>query len=940
MKVYIRPTAEQVTPETGIGQVVLAQHRGLPDFGVEIVKSPAAADVIATHVAKGGLDHIDVVHSHGIYFSDLPHTPYSNWHLTANREIAVAAREALAITVPSRWVGMPFRRDMRIIPHVIGHGVDSELFVPTGKNRGYILWNKNRGSDVCDPTSALFLAQQGNDVVTTAMLRGHVTPPSMRHIGTMPFDDMRLAIASADIYLATTIETFGIGTLEAMACAVPVLGWNWGGTADIVRHGVDGYLVEPGDYHGLLEGVKYIRQNRKAMGESAREHAERYNWADSIALYASLYEDVLAIKKTEIPSTSVIITCYNYEKWVGSAIQSVLEQTVPAKEIIVIDDGSTDGSAAIIMEMAGKNKTVIPIIKENGGVASARNIGIDRASSEFIVCLDADDMLHPDFIRVLQPAMVADRSLGIAYSGLALMHANGEKTSNNWPPEFKWSIQSNETVPPSNCIPSACMFRKSMWKRAGPVQQIYAPGEDAEFWTRGLSVGFNAKRITDEPLFWYRIHSDSASRTKTYKSIAAWHPWMRDRKYPFGAPAEELPNVNSYALPAVTVIIPVGKGHEKHLPSALQSLLGQTYRNWSVLIVNDTGNYKAMDDLQLGAYPFIEVAQTPTGKLGAGAARNTGIMRATSPLVLFLDADDYLDPSALSNMVTLFSRSEGRYVYTDWIAVGPNGENEIIETNEYDPMRLLMNPESGHSVTVLMLTEQAREILFDEDLESFEDVDFFMRAATKGVHGVRLPFPALYYRTNLGNRRPKNDENKKRLHEHIISRYNGYIGGEIKMASCCGGNADAFLRAKRMISPDYDAKDNEMPRTVVDNVVRMEFIGDTIGAITFRGKEGRAYRGGRNPLNRFCDVHPDDVEHLTVTGRWAVVSTVEKQVESVKDNKQEVELPPPPAADVVTAVDAAKPHEDISDAVVVPAKKTTPVKPRRSTRKKPASTKK
>jgi len=82
--------------------------------------------------------------------------------------------------------------------------------------------------------------------------------------------------------------------------------------------------------------------------------------------------------------------------------------------------------------------------------------------------------------------------------------------------EFDWESQAKPHVPPSNCIPSACMIRKSMWERAGAIRLVYAPGEDAEFWTRGLSVGFTAKKVSDQPLFEYRMHGGSASRTKTY----------------------------------------------------------------------------------------------------------------------------------------------------------------------------------------------------------------------------------------------------------------------------------------------------------------------------------------------------------------------------------------------------------------------------------------
>ncbi|MFA5424965.1 MAG: hypothetical protein WC374_14010, partial [Phycisphaerae bacterium] len=152
MKIHISPTLAQVTPDNGIGQVVIAQHKYLPERGFEIVPA-ASADLIVCHATKGALPRVDVLHSHGLHWDDVPHAPYGRMHLRVNREIALAAREAYAVTVPAEWVAEPFLRDMRITPTVIGHGIDIEDW-QAGENKGYILWNKNRRDDVCDPMPA------------------------------------------------------------------------------------------------------------------------------------------------------------------------------------------------------------------------------------------------------------------------------------------------------------------------------------------------------------------------------------------------------------------------------------------------------------------------------------------------------------------------------------------------------------------------------------------------------------------------------------------------------------------------------------------------------------------------------------------------------------------------------------------------------------------
>lgn len=210
LKVCISPTPEQIRADNGVGQVVHAQYRYLPDYGIELT-GPDAADVIACHITQGSLPRVDVLHCHGLYFSDIPHAPYEPWHHEANSLIVAAARRAAAITVPSDWVAECFRRDMRLSPDVIGHGVDLDDWAPL-PHQGYTLWNKNRVGDVCDPTPAYLLAQRGVNVVSTFAPPNTPSQPNLTIIGPQPHDAMRKLVRAAEVYLATTRETFGIGT--------------------------------------------------------------------------------------------------------------------------------------------------------------------------------------------------------------------------------------------------------------------------------------------------------------------------------------------------------------------------------------------------------------------------------------------------------------------------------------------------------------------------------------------------------------------------------------------------------------------------------------------------------------------------------------------------------------------------------------------------------
>ena len=97
---------------------------------------------------------------------------------------------------------------------------------------------------------------------------------------------------------------------------------------------------------------------------------------------------------------SVIIPVYNVEKYLRDCLNSVISQTYKDLEIICINDGSKDNSLSILEEYAKIDKRIIIINKENAGVSAARNDGIEKATGEYLFCLDSDDYIDKDFLEV------------------------------------------------------------------------------------------------------------------------------------------------------------------------------------------------------------------------------------------------------------------------------------------------------------------------------------------------------------------------------------------------------------------------------------------------------------------------------------------------------------------------------------------------------------
>ena len=102
---------------------------------------------------------------------------------------------------------------------------------------------------------------------------------------------------------------------------------------------------------------------------------------------------------------SVIIPVYNVEAYLARCLDSVLNNTYRNVEVICVNDGSTDGSLAILREYEARDPRIVVIDKENGGVSSARNAGLDRMSGDYVTFIDADDYVHPQYFGLMIEAI-------------------------------------------------------------------------------------------------------------------------------------------------------------------------------------------------------------------------------------------------------------------------------------------------------------------------------------------------------------------------------------------------------------------------------------------------------------------------------------------------------------------------------------------------------
>ena len=117
------------------------------------------------------------------------------------------------------------------------------------------------------------------------------------------------------------------------------------------------------------------------------------------------------------PLISVIIPVYNVEPYLARCLDSIRNNTYRNLEILCVDDGSTDNSLSILRAFAEKDPRIIVITKENGGVSSARNAGLDRMTGEYVTFVDPDDYVHPQYIALLYQTLMASGEANVAFCG-------------------------------------------------------------------------------------------------------------------------------------------------------------------------------------------------------------------------------------------------------------------------------------------------------------------------------------------------------------------------------------------------------------------------------------------------------------------------------------------------------------------------------------------
>lgn len=213
-----------------------------------------------------------------------------------------------------------------------------------------------------------------------------------------------------------------------------------------------------------------------------------------------------------MPKVSIIIPAYNSSRFISEAIKSIFNQTFKDFEIIVIDDGSTDDTKDVLKPFIHQ---IQYIFKENGGVASARNVGIRMSKGKYIAFLDYDDIWLPNKLELQVQILDTCPQVGLVHTD-NLFLINNETSSHTCKSKIKDKKLLSGRIFKSLLMQkffltcSTVMVRKVCFDKVGLFDISLPPADDFDMWLR-ITKEWDCAYI-DIPLVKYRIHSSNISR--------------------------------------------------------------------------------------------------------------------------------------------------------------------------------------------------------------------------------------------------------------------------------------------------------------------------------------------------------------------------------------------------------------------------------------------
>ena len=194
---------------------------------------------------------------------------------------------------------------------------------------------------------------------------------------------------------------------------------------------------------------------------------------------------------------SIIVPCYNQSRYLPQTIKCVISQTYSNWECLIINDGSTDNTEKIAKELSTKDNRIQLITQKNKGVCVARNNAINISTGKYVLCLDADDIISPNFLEETVKLLEKDDNVKVATSTIYFF---GRRKGKLIPKSYDLEILLAQ-----NQLVITSLFRRSDFNRVGGFNDIMREGfEDWDFWIRIIKDGGKIQ-CAENAVFYYRL---------------------------------------------------------------------------------------------------------------------------------------------------------------------------------------------------------------------------------------------------------------------------------------------------------------------------------------------------------------------------------------------------------------------------------------------------
>ena len=419
---------------------------------------------------------------------------------------------------------------------------------------------------------------------------------------------------------------------------------------------------------------------------------------------------------------SIVIPIYNAEKYLEECLNSIKNQTYKNIEVIMVNDGSKDNSETICKRFSEDDTRFRYFTKVNGGVSSARNLGLDNVKGEYITFIDADDWIAEKHLELLINSIKKTNSdIGVSSykefnnkdTYYIRVYTKQEKNLLNFEKMNRDKFLSlfPKLMSANVCFNNAVskLFRKDLVKNLRFDTSIKY-GEDLDFYFR-LYLNVDSISYVDELTYVYRIHGDSTTSNFNQEHAEqelTIFKQMYEKIQEIGLPTihyfnklkkllglrmdflankvllneylEFLKNIEktvTYPNTLISVVIPI-YNVSPYLRLCLESIKNQTYPHFEVLLVNDGSRDDSKDICQEFIHKDERFRYFEQENLGISAARNTGILNSNGEFITFIEGDDFVDPNYLEELYHTALKNDSEIVIGSYKEFNENDNNYYI----------------------------------------------------------------------------------------------------------------------------------------------------------------------------------------------------------------------------------------------------------------------